>query len=258
VPNDHASFFDSAIELFRATAEKTACTLKPDQAALFVHLSNDAIDIVGAALNAYPRDALAASLVWFDFTQLIPQLFGMGFDFYCGRYAEVGRELRFAWESIFRAFHADQYLAINPGADDPPGPSLDEKNAWLDGRRLDWNTVIRPELRHLLQAWTETDRINRFHPIWKRLCAVSHPSSDWRLSGVGESNRHLWFRFDEELARELLADASEVFSLIWLAVLGCFPAAIPALLADANTFCGCPQLRAVLESVCQSDYAGQV
>src|SRR5262249_787124 len=149
-------------------------------------------------------------------------LFGMGFDFYCGRYAEIGRGLRFAWESIFRAFYADQYLEMSPGANDPPDRSLDEKINWLDGRHLDWNTVMRPVLRHLFQAWTETDRISRFHPIWKRLRAVSHPSADWRASGVGESNRHLWFHFDEGLARELLADASEVFATIWQAILVSF------------------------------------
>src|SRR5262249_18815823 len=133
-------FFDSAVEVFRQTAKKTACTIEPDGAALFVHLSNDAVDITGAVLGAHARDGVLTSLVWFDFTTLLPQLVGMGFDFYCGRYAEVGPGLRFAWESIFRAYYADQYLSMNPAANDPPGASLDEKIAWLDGQRLDWNT----------------------------------------------------------------------------------------------------------------------
>jgi hypothetical protein len=53
------------------------------------------------------------------------------------------------------------------------------------------------------------------------------------------------------LARQLLADASEVFSLIWLVVAMRFPDAVPALVADRNTFLGCPQVRAVLEQALQ-------
>jgi hypothetical protein len=249
VSDKNSNVFDSAVEKFRKTADETARTIEPGEAALFVYLSNDAIDIIGAVLDAYPRDDLLSSLVWFDFTAVLQQLFGMGFDFWCGRYAEVGRGLRFVWESIFRAFYADCYLILNPSANDPPGQSLDEKIPWLDQRRLDWNTLILPVLCHMFQAWSEAERSDQFQPVWKRLNAVVHPSADWRLSGVGESARHVWFHFDEGLARQLLADASEVFALIWLAVLQCFPAAVPALVADPETFRGCPQLRAVLESV---------
>ena len=52
--------------------------------------------------------------------------------------------------------------------------------------------------------------------------------------------------------RETLADAAEVFGLVWLTVLSRFPAAAPALLADPHTFRACPQLRAVLESASAS------
>jgi hypothetical protein len=136
---------------------------------------------------------------------------------------------------------------LKPGANDPPGLPVDEKIAWLEDRRLDWNTVIVPVLRHLFPAWSDEERSGQFQPIWKRLNAVVHPSADWRLSGVNESARHIWFHFEEGLAGKLLTDASEVFALIWLAILFCFPAAATALAADTNTFRGCPQLRTVLE-----------
>ncbi len=246
------NLFNSAVDAFRKTAEETARTIKPIEAALFVDLSNDLIDVTRAILDAYPRDDLLTSLVWYDLAALTQQLFGMGFDFECGRYAEVGRGLRFAWESVFRAFYADRYFTLNSSPNDSPGPSLDEKVDWLDKRHLSWNTLILPILRHVFPAWSEDERTVQFHPIWKRLNSVVHPSADWRLSGIGESTRHLWFHFDEGLARQLLGDASEVFALIWLITLNCFPLAVSTLVADPNTFRACPQLRAALANLLPS------
>jgi hypothetical protein len=76
-----------------------------------------------------------------------------------------------------------------------------------------------------------------------------HPSGDLRERLTGESA--LLFRndFDEAWARETRTDALEVVALIFLAVLSRFPAALPALIADANTFQVCPQLRAILRPV---------
>jgi hypothetical protein len=243
--------FDSAVEMFRETANETARVIPQDQTALFVNLSNDALLIGGAVQNAYPQDELLTSLVLFDLGAIHHQIFGMGFDFWCGRYAEVGRALRFAWESIFRAFYADHYLILKPGAKDPPGSSLDEKTEWLDQWRQPWNTIVLPVLRHTFSNWSEEELRGHFRPLWDRLNSVAHPSHDWRISGVGESARHIWFHFDEQLARQLLADASEVFSLIWLVVAQRFPDAVPALVADPNAFLGCPQVRAVLEQAQQ-------
>jgi hypothetical protein len=63
---------------------------------------------------------------------------------------------------------------------------------------------------------------------------------------AGESALQAVDAFDEGWARATLADAADVFGLIWLAVLSRFPLAVPALLANADTFRACPQLRAVL------------
>ena len=62
-----------------------------------------------------------------------------------------------------------------------------------------------------------------------------------------KSSLHAIDNFDKTWARETLADAVEVFGIIYLAVLSQFPAAVPALLADPGTFRVCPQLRAELE-----------
>jgi hypothetical protein len=78
--NNESNSFDSAVEWFRKTTMETARTIEPGERALFVDLSNDAIEIIGAVLDAYPGDAPLASLVWFDFTAIPHQLFGMGFD----------------------------------------------------------------------------------------------------------------------------------------------------------------------------------
>jgi hypothetical protein len=57
--------------------------------------------------------------------------------------------LRFVWESMFRAYFAEHY-AMGPCTKwDTPGPSGDDKLAWLDahGHQLNWDTCVEPILR---------------------------------------------------------------------------------------------------------------
>jgi hypothetical protein len=130
-----------------------------------------------------------------------------------------------------------------------PGPTLDDKNAWLMQRetRLNWNTVIAPTLALLFPADAPEAIQGRFKPLWDRLNRIVHPSGDLRLMLVDESTLLVRDAFDEQWARETLADAAEVFGLICLAVVTRFPDALPALLANPHTFRACPELRAGLE-----------
>jgi hypothetical protein len=248
-------FFSTLLDRWRELAEDTIRCLGEETAALFVELSNDAFDIHRAITNAYPEGERLHRLVFADLTALYKELHWLLALFLSGNYPLVLCQLRHDWEWLFRAYHADTYAQHNAGATDAPGPTLDDKIAWLMQRetKLGWNTVIAPTLAHLFPADAPGAAQDRFKPLWDRLNRVVHPSGDLRLRLVDKSALLVRDAFDEGWARETLADAAEVFGLIWLAVLSRFPDAIPALLADPNTFRACPQVRAVLEGAGSSE-----
>jgi hypothetical protein len=169
--------------------------------------------------------------------------------FLSGNYPIVLSRLRFNWERLFRARYADTFVKENPGAPDVPGPTLDDKHDWLMQREdsLRWKTLMAPTLARLFAAGAPGEAEAHFRPLWDRLNRCVHPSGELREKLMGESILHARDAFDEAWARETLSDATEVFGLVWLAVLSRFPAAVPALLADPHTFKAIPQLRAVLE-----------
>jgi hypothetical protein len=179
---------------------------------------------------------------------LLKELHWLHALFLCGNYRTVLSQLRFNWERIFRARYADSYTEEKPGAADGPGPTVGEKHDWLTQReeQLRW-PFIALTLRRLFSAGVPGEAEALFKPLWDRLNRCVHPSGELREKLVGESVLHAVDAFNEGWARQTLADAEEVFGLIWLAVLSRFPRAVPALLADPNTFRACPQMRAVLE-----------
>jgi hypothetical protein len=135
-------------------------------------------------------------------------------------------------------------------------PTAREKHEWLTQRenrnRLNWQNVIAPALSQLFAAGLPGEAESHFKPLWDRLNCCVHPSGELREKLVGESVLHALDAFDEGWAQETLADAADVFGLIWLAVLSRFPRAVPALLADPHTFRACPQLRRVLERAAEN------
>jgi hypothetical protein len=238
------------IGYWRTVADETTRALGEDEANLFVYLYNDALDLDGAISDAYPEEERLQSLVFAEFTALLKELYWLHAMFLCGNYPVVLSRLRFNWERVFRARYADAYAEENPGALDAPGPTLDDKHAWLTQRedRLNWRTVIAPTLARFFAAGSPREVRSHFKPLWDRLNRCVHPSGELREKLAGESALHARDAFDEGWAREALADAAEAFGLIWLAVLSLFPAGVPALLADRHTFQACSQLRAVLQS----------
>jgi hypothetical protein len=233
---------------WREVAEETTRRLGEESAGVFIYLYNDALDILGAILDCYSNEERLQSLVFAEFTGLLKELHWFHVLFLCGNYRLILSQLRFNWERIFRAQYADAYAEENPGASDAPGPTLDDKHDWLTQREvgLNWPRLIRPTLRRLFSGGTLAQVESLFNPVWDRLNCCVHPSGDLREKLASESRLHVRDAFDPAWARQTLADAAEVFGLIWLAVLSRFPAAVPLLLADPHTFRVCPQLRAVL------------
>jgi hypothetical protein len=235
---------------WRQVADETIEGLGKETAGLFVCLYSDALDILKAIFAAYPEEERLHSLVFTEFTGLFNELNGFQTHFLCGKYRLVLSELRFNWERIFRARHADTYALETGDTSDEPGPTLAEKHEWLTNRedQLDWRRLIAPTLARLFPANIPADIDARFRPLWQRLNHGVHPSGDLREKLIGASALHVRDAFDEAWARQTHADAVEVFGLIWLAILSRFPDAIPALLADPHTFQVCPQLRVALET----------
>jgi hypothetical protein len=238
-------FLTTVFGFWREIAEQTAAKLGEQTAGLFVELYNDAIDIQGAILGANPQADLLNSLVFTEFTGLFKELHWLHVLLVSGNYPIVLTRLRFNWERLFRARHADAYVAEHPNEADAPGPTIAEKHDWLTEReeRLNWGTTIAPTLARLIPGADETCIGSHYRPLWQRLNRCVHPSGELREKLVSESALLVHDAFDEEWAREALTYAAQVFALIWMAVLSRFPAAIPRVLSKQNAFQTCPQVR---------------
>jgi len=246
--NSQQDVLSTLFGFWSEVADATVRCLGKDTANVFVDLYIDALDHLGAIDNAYPEEERHHSLVYADLTALSKELHWLHALFLSGNYPIVLSRLRFNWERIFRAHHADAHGAENPHETDVPGPTLDDKHDWLTKRqhRLNWPLLIAPTMTRLFPADTPAEVEAHFKPLWDRLNRCVHPSGALREKSIGESALHVRDAFDETWARETHVDAVDVFGLIFLAVLARFPAAVPVLLADPNSFRGCPQLRAVL------------
>jgi hypothetical protein len=247
----HKDLLSTLFDFWKGVANQTARRLGEETADLFVFLYDDALDILGAIDDAYSEEERLCSLVYAEFTGLFKELHWLHAQFLCGNYRLVPSQLRFNWERIFRARYADAYTEENPNEADAPGPTLDDKHDWLTKQedRLNWRSLIAPTLSRLFAAGAPGEAEALFKPLWDRLNRCVHPSGELREKLVGESALHARDAFDETWARETHADAVNVFGLLCLAVLSRFPAAVPALLADLNSFQACPQMRALLESI---------
>lgn len=247
---------DTLFDHWRENAREAEKVLGAEKAHFFVDVYNDALNIGIALSDCYPdKQELLTSMVYADFMGLCKEIHWLELMFLAGNYPLLLSRLRYDWEMIFRALYADTYEKEKDTDPEPPGPTLDEKHEWLgkleEQNRLNANTIIYPLLRQLLRA-NDPDEIEAyFRPLWKGLNAFVHPSATVRDRLVRESALLVRDGFDEELAKEALYYATEVFELIWLAVTALFPKTRPVLIADANTFRQCERLRHIL--VGQSD-----
>jgi hypothetical protein len=202
------------------------------KAHLFVHVANDWIDINGAILDAYPK-AEAQSFLLITFWGLFKEVSWLQLFFVAGNYPLLLSRLRFIWESVFRAYYAETYQPRSR-KDGAPGPSPDDKAAWLEQRerQLGWSDCLRPTLRKVV-ALPESQQIvdGRFE-LWKHLCRYVHPSAYLAGRMVGRSALHATDNFDRRWAVETLEAATCVFDLVWLAVLSFYPKALVRLTRD--------------------------
>jgi hypothetical protein len=225
--DENLSYLSQAYDRLKEIEQENVLRFGRARAFHFVELANDWIDIQAAISRTYSYNDLAQGLVYFYFFSLFKEVQWFQLHFLSGNYPLLGRSLRFVWEMIYRAYYADTYTG-----ESPPGPSLGDKILWLGQREstLRWDNCISPVLGKILPlVEQEQEGRERYHKLWKGLHKYVHPSVDLVSRMMGESALLVTDSFDETWATEIIQDATEVFDLIWLAVISRFPKCAPLL-----------------------------
>lgn len=240
----HSSYLSEVYDRLKEIEQESVLKLGREKAFHFVELANDWIDIQAAISRTYSYNELVQGLVYFCFFSLFKEVQWFQLHFLSGNYPLLGRSLRFVWEMIYRAYYTDTYTG-----DSPPGPSLADKILWLEQREstLHWGNCICPMLAKVFPLTKQEQEVREhYHNLWQSLNRYAHPSVDLVSRMMGESALLVTDSFDERWATEIIQDATEVFDLIWLAVISRFPKCAP-LLAQQKYGLVCPLTQAVLE-----------
>jgi hypothetical protein len=210
-------------EIERETLEK----LGEEKGGSFVAAANDWLEINSALMDTCPGEQ-GHNLVLHTFWGLFKEVTWFHFFFVSGNYPLLLSRLRYVWESVFRAYLAEHYPLGSQQPWPAPGPSPDDKLAWLEehGKALDWDRCIEPVLRDVFPlAAREQEVRDHYKKLWQELHKYVHPSAYLAGRMIGDSALHVTDDFDEGWALEAVGIAARVFDLVWLAVLGHHPAA---------------------------------
>jgi len=239
----HSSYLSEVYDRLKEIEQESVLKLGREKAFHFVELANDWIDIQAAISRTYSYNELVQGLVYFYFFSLFKEVQWFQLHFLSGNYPLLGRSLRFVWEMIYRAYYTDTYTG-----DSPPGPSLADKILWLEQREstLHWGNCICPTLGRVLPLAEQEEEVREhYRKLWQSLHKYAHPSVELVARMMGDSALLVTDSFDETWATEIIQDATEVFDLIWLAVISRFPKCAP-LLAQQEYGLVCPLTQAVL------------
>jgi hypothetical protein len=197
----------------------------------FVNIANDWIDISSAILDAYPKAELN-SFVLLTFWGLFKELCWFHFYFCAGNYPLLLSRLRFVWESVFRACFAETYRPHSAKAWETPGPSADDKVAWLEEHEKDlrWGNCLQVVLCQVFPL-SAREKVVREHykQRWLGLHRYAHPSAYLASRMIGPAALHVKDNFDKSWAVETIDIATDIFDLVWLAVLSFYPKAFDKL-----------------------------
>jgi hypothetical protein len=247
-----SDFLDRMFGYWKEISQET-CDKLGEDAGLFVNAYCDGLEIDEQISKHYSESARQESLVAFEVPGVWKELYWMQFLFLASNYPIVMGRLRFNWEQIFRAYHVDTYAGLHPTDPHLPGTTVDKKHEWLliqeQHNRLRWPEVIAPALRRFFASGQPEENESRCRSLWDRLNDFVHPSGQLREHLIGETALKLRDGFDEHLARQTLADAREVISLIWLAILYRFPRIVGSLRSDPHVFESFPQARQAMVSL---------
>lgn len=240
----HLSYLSQVYDRLNEIEQESVLKLGREQAFHFVELANDWIDIQSAISRTYSNDDIIQSLLYCHFVYLFKEVQWFQLHFLSGNYPLLGRGLRFIWEMIYRAHHVDTNTGESLG-----DLSLEKKVQWLHQheRQLSWRTCIRPTLEKVFPLVArEKEVLEHYQELWQSLNKYVHPSVDLVSRMMGESALLVTDSFDETWATEIIQDATEVFDVIWLAVISRFPECAP-LLAQQEHGLSCPLTQSVLK-----------
>jgi hypothetical protein len=207
------------VPIERKTMEK----LGEETADFFVCAANDCVRVTATVGKAYPGEH---SLVLFTLMGLFKEACWFHSYFVAGNYPVLLNRLRFVWESMFRAYLAEHYPMGPCKKWDTPGPTLDEKVAWLDqyGHQLNWDTCIGPVLRAVFPLADREQQVrDDCKQLFQYLHRYAHPSAYLLDRMTDESALHVADGFDEKWARQTAAIGARVFDLIWMVVFAHHP-----------------------------------
>lgn len=198
-----------------------------EKAGTFAFAADDCMTVsfaVGEALPAGNRGDLVLLTLW----GLFKEACWFHSFFVAGNYPLLLSRLRFVWESIFRAYFVQHYPMGPPQKWDTPGPTVDDKAAWLDkyGKDLRWDTCIGPVLRSVFPlADREQEVRDHYKELFQYLHRYAHPSAYLLNRMVGDSALLIRDAFDEKMALQTAEIGAKVFDLVWMVVFAQHPAA---------------------------------
>lgn len=244
------SLLGDQYEYLPKIAEETFRTLGKEQAGHFNSLANDWIEILIAIRDTYSKDELSASLLYIYFYGLFKEVQWFQLLFLAGNYPLLHRSLRFVWEMIFRAYHADT---------PEPGLTIDGKVNWLvqhEQEMFQWKFMKRILLQLLPQA-KGTEIEEYYKSLWDKLNKYVHPSKALldRMV-VGAPGFLMTDSFDKEWALETIETATMVFDLVWLAAISRFPRCVE-LLVQKGLLVEYPIVTTVLSAEQSEDDGGR-
>jgi hypothetical protein len=208
-------------------AGETFRSLGKEQAAYFTNLFNDWLDIQNAMHGVYSKDELSNSLVYIYYSALSKEAYWFQLLFLAGNYPLLHRSLRYVWEMIFRAYHVDINGPEFPDDPLPPDPTIDDKVEWLaqyERKMFRWDSFVKPRLLQLLPQAKDTEMERYYKSLWDKLNEYVHPSKALLDRMVIDAPGFLMKdSFDKNWALETIEVATDVFDLVWLAIIWRFP-----------------------------------
>jgi len=218
----NSSFLAQHFARLQKVEETTIRGLGKECTHLFIDIWNDWFEILSAINHTYSKEELVNSVVYFYLQALSKECGWLQLLFLSGNYPLLGRCLRFIWEMIYRAHYVDMFEG-----EKQPGPSVDLRMAWLSQReeanQLNWNHCIKPALFRVFPLAEREKEVEQFyHRLWQQLNKYAHPSTTLFSRIIDNGLLLVTDGFDETWAREALDVATEIFDLVWLAVINRF------------------------------------
>ena len=139
-------FVESMCKHLAECERETIAKLGEEKASFFVRVWEDSMTIGDPIIKA---DSQRPTLMSGTFLGLPYEISWLQFLFACGNYSLMFSRLRHVWESVARAYFMENYSEFGDAKWPAPGPSPDDKLAWLGEfeKHLKWRSCIEPVIR---------------------------------------------------------------------------------------------------------------